>query len=299
MKNNFTIIPTLHAEHLARRFTPEEGISVVYIEPNKEGKRFFPDSEVYVRLPEINVEERIVVLHTGAPDPNGGIIELEMVLSALIDLKCPNIEVFFTYFPYGMQDNPKHFGETNAAENLIRKLVNYYGVKRIYVLDGHFWGQAWLSKYPVENISALPLLKEAALKDYSSAIFLAPDEGSQRRMMLHGTKKNRKNSFEIEIVHDDNFISIIKDQIVGVADDLVETGGTSAKFAELCLKNGANDVIALITHGLLEKGVSRLKEAYSKVYFTNSIEDRDANIDVSDLIFQKIKKGATESSEIS
>ena len=289
MRDNLTIIPTLHSEHLARRFVAERGTSIVYLEPNKEGSRIFPDGEIYVRLPEVELGERVVVLHAGAPDPNGGLVELELLLRVLMDLGHKNVEVFFSYFPYGMQDNPKHFGEANAAENLIQKLVNYYGVKKICVLDGHFWGQSWLSKYPVENVSALPILKEAALKDYPSAIFLAPDEGSQRRMMLHGTKKNRKNSFEIEIIHEDNFIAIIKDQIVGVADDLVETGGTSAKFADLCLKNGAKDVIALITHGLLEKGVQRLKTAYSKVYFTNSIENNSEGLDVSDLILRQIK----------
>ena len=260
----------------------------IYLEGNKEGKRFFPDGEIYVKLPKIGSNKKVIVLHAGAPDPNGGIVELEMLLNILKDGGVNNVEIFFTYFPYGMQDNPKHRGETNAAQNLIHKLVNYYKVKKIYVLDGHFFGQSWLEKYPVKNISALPLLKDVTLKDYPSAIFLAPDQGSQRRLGLQGTTKTRTNSFDVDIMHDELFVSAVKNQVVAVADDLVETGGTAIKFAEVCRKVGAKDVIALISHGLLDSGVKRLKEVYSKVYLTNSIECPDGNIDVSGLILDEL-----------
>jgi len=288
MSDILTIIPTLHADRLAGLMPMPNGGEIVFLEGNREGKRFFPDGEVYVKLPKTGLNERIVILHAGAPDPNAGIVELEMLLCMLAELGHKNIEIFFSYFPYGMQDNPKHTGETNAAENLIKKLVNYYHVKLIYTLDAHFFGQSWFGKYPIKNISASPILKEEALKNYPSAVFLAPDQGSQRRMMLQGVTKKRINSFEIDIVHDENFISVVKDQVVGVIDDLVETGGTAVKFAELCKKVGAKDVIALITHGLLESGVQRLKKSYSKVYITNSIKCDGANIDVSSLILNEI-----------
>ena len=286
--DNFTLIPTQYAEHLTKKMTVPNGSEIVYLETNKDGKRFFPDGEIFVKLPKIELNKRVVVLHTGAPDPNGGIVELEILLSTLLRLGYKNIEVFFSYFPYGMQDNPKSAGEASAAEDLVHKLTNHYKVKCIYVIDAHFFGQPWLDKYPVKNISALSLLKEAALRDYPEVVFLAPDEGSQRRMMLQGTKKKRKNSFEIDIIHDENFILIIKDQIVAVADDLVETGGTAAKFADVCRNFGAKDAIALITHGLLDSGIQRLKQSYSKLYLTNSIDRPDANIDLTDLILKEI-----------
>lgn len=291
MDDFLTLIPTLHAEHLARRMSVVKGREIIYLETNKDGERVFPDGEVYVKLPKVKLSKKVVVLHAGAPEPNAGIVELELLLRILIDLGHKNIEVFFSYFPYGMQDNPKHEGETNAAQNLIHKFVGYYKVKKIYVLDAHFFGQPWLEKYPVKNVSALPLLKEAAIKDYPSAIFLAPDQGSQRRLALQGTTKNRTNSFEVDILHDESFVSAVKDQVVAVVDDLVETGGTAVKFAEVCRNIGAKDVIALVTHGLLYSGVERLKQVYSKVYLTNSIKNPDGNIDVSNLILDELLSG--------
>ena len=288
MPNELTIIPTLRAEHLAKLMSAPKYSEIVYLEGNKEGKRFFPDGEIYAKLSKTELGKRIVILHAGAPDPNAGIVELEMLLRILTDLGYKNVEIFFSYFPYGMQDNPKHPGETNAAENLIQKLVNFYSVKQISVLDAHFFGQPWFEKYPIKNIDASHLLKEAALKDYPSAVFLAPDQGSQRRTMLQGATKKRINSFEIDMTHDEKFISTVKNQTIGVMDDLVETGGTVVKFAELCQKIGAKDLIALVTHGLLDMGIQRLKKTYSKTYLTNSIDQAEANIDVSALILNKI-----------
>lgn len=288
MSNELTIIPTLHAEHLARLMLVPKDSEIVFLEGNKEGKRFFPDGEIFVKLPKTKLHKRVVVLHAGAPNPNAGIVELEMLLCVLQNLGYKNTEIFFSYFPYGMQDSPKHPEETNAAENLIKKLIGFYCIRQIYVLDAHFFGQPWVEKYPIKNISAASILKNAALNDYPSAVFLAPDQGSQRRMMLEGTTKRRINSFEIDIMNDENFIAAVKNQTVGVIDDLVETGGTAVKFAELCQTIGARDLIAIVTHGLLPSGVQRLKKAYSKTYLTNSIEHADANIDVSALILHEI-----------
>ena len=68
--------------------------------------------------------KRVIVLHSGAPKPNEGLTELELILQILRDNQIKP-EVFFTYFPYGMQDKVFERGETNVAENLVEKLINY------------------------------------------------------------------------------------------------------------------------------------------------------------------------------
>ena len=284
-----TIIPTIKAEHLVELMKLPKNYSVMLPLGNKEGQRFFPDSEVYVRLPDSvsNIDGRVVVIHSGQSDPNKGLVELQMILSVLRKTKA-QVEVFFTYFPYSMQDHAFNPGETNAAEDLVSKLCDYYKVKRIYTLDAHFFGKGWVEKYPVINISAVELLKKHALKKYPKAIFMAPDAGSKRRANLCGTEKKRKNSFEVNIECDESFKKAVKGKVVGAVDDLVETGGTISKFADLCRLHGAKDVIALITHGVLISGIKRLETAYKSVYITNSIKRDDANVDVSKLILDTI-----------
>ena len=112
------IIPTSKAEHLIRK---SRSLRFVLPLKNNEGSRVFPDKEIYVRLPETG-KKRVIVLHSGAPDPNEGLIELELVLQILKDRQI-RPEVFFSYFPYGQQDAVFLKGETNAAEGIMKKLV--------------------------------------------------------------------------------------------------------------------------------------------------------------------------------
>jgi ribose-phosphate pyrophosphokinase len=286
------IIPTIRAEHIAHKmeFGKRSNWKVVYPLGNKEGQRFFPGDEVYVRLPEevLRSRGRIVILHSGAPDPNGGLAELEMILNVLRRANL-SVEIFFANFPYARQDHAFHLGETNAVKDLLDKLVHHYNVKHIYVLDAHFAGHNWVSNYPLTLVSALSLLKKAAEKDFPGVEYMAPDAGGQRRANLKGTTKERTDSFNTTIHTDQNFAVSVKGKIVGAVDDLVSTGGTLAGFATACRESGAKGVIALLTHGVLVEGIKRLISVFSKLYLTNSIARDDANVDVSGLILQTIK----------
>jgi ribose-phosphate pyrophosphokinase len=231
--------------------------------------------------------KRVIVLHSGAPRPNEGLIELELILQILRDNQIEP-EVFFTYFPYGMQDRIFEKGETNVAENLVEKLINYYRVKKIYIIDPHFGGRKWVKKYPIVSISAAPLLIEKVKKDFGEDIlFLSPDKGGQRRTKIFGFKKERWNSFSIKIFSPK---INLKGKTVAVIDDMIKTGSTLLKFHEMVKKLGAKKIIALITHGVIPEGVLKIKRKYLKLYLTNTIMQKEANIDITNLILKNISK---------
>jgi ribose-phosphate pyrophosphokinase len=284
------IIPTSTVEYLAKNILARtKNFEVVFPDLSRDGKRYFPDGEVYVKIPNLNKirNKRVIVLHSGAPKPNKGLVELELILQILRD-NSVRPEIFFTYFPYGMQDKVFEKGETNVAENLIEKLVNYYKVKKIYVIDPHFGGRKWIKKYPIISISAVPLLIERAKRDFGENIlFLSPDIGGQRRTGISGMKKERLTSFKVKIFSPR---LNLKGKIVAVVDDMIKSGGTLLKFYEIAKKSGAKKVIALITHGVLSSGISKIKKKYSKLYLTNTIKQKESNIDITDLIIETISK---------
>ena len=284
---DIVIIPTLKVKHLTGILAKKFKILLPGL--NKNGGSYFPNGEVYVRIPKIAriKNKRVIVLHSGAPEPNKGLIELELILQILKDNKIKP-EIFFTYFPYGMQDKIFEKGETNVAESLVEKLTNYYEVKKIYTIDAHFGGRKWVKKYPIINISAVPLLIEKAKKDFGEdVLFLSPDIGGERRTKILGFKKKRLSSFNVEI-----FSSRLnlKGKIVAVVDDVIKTGGTLLKFYKIAKKSGANKVIALATHGVLRDGISKIKKKYSKLYLTNTIKQKESNIDITELILKNISK---------
>jgi len=284
------IIPTSQTEYLAKKIqkkTKETG--VIFPNLDKRKRRHFPDGEIYMKILKAGRirDGQVIVLHSGASRPNEGLIELELVLQILRDYKI-NPEVFFTYFPYGTQDKVFEKGETNVAENLIEKLIKYYKVRRIYIIDPHFGGRKWVKKYPITSLSAIPLLIKEAKKNYGENIlFLSPDTGGKRRTGILGIKKERLTSFNVRMLSPTlNF----KGRVVGVIDDMIKTGGTLLKFQKIAKNGEAQKVIALVTHGVIPSGVLKIKKKYSKLYLTNTIRQKWANVDITNLILKAIAK---------
>jgi len=286
------LIPTTQAAHLVKKKGAAGKHLVVHPGFNREGKRYFPDGEVYAKIPEARrlKGKRVLVLHSGAPKPNEGLVELELILQILRDSKASWVEVLFSYFPYGMQDGIFDKGETNVAENLIEKLVHYYRVKRIYLVDPHFKGRGWTKKYPLSYLSSLPLLLQAARTDYGNDfLLLSPDKGGKRRTGIAGANKKRKNSYEVEMESPKELQRAMKGRTVAVVDDLLKTGGTLMKTYEECTRYGAKQVLALVSHGVLSSGISRAKQKYAKLYLTNTIKRKEANVDITPLILQTLQ----------
>ena len=264
MKN--FIIPTSQTEELARNILKiAKNFEVIFPDLSKDGKRYFPDGEIYMRILKAKKlsGKRVIVLYSGAPKPNEGLTELELILQILRDNNIKP-EVFFTYFPYGMQDKVFKKGETNVAENLAERLINYYKVKKIYIIDPHFGGRKWVRKYPIISTSAIPSLIKKAKEDFGENIlFLSPDKGGQRRTKISGLRKKRYDSFSVKILSPKINLN---GEIVAVIDDMIKTGGTLLKFAEFAEQSGAKKILALITHGVIPDGISKIKKKYSKLY---------------------------------
>lgn len=284
------VIFTSTAEHLLKNFKKKaKNFEFIVPEKNKEEERFFPDGEIYMRLRSIRKlkGKRVIVLHSGAPNPNDGLIELKLILQILKDHGIKP-ELFLTYFSYGQQDRAFELGETNVAESLIKKFINYYGVKKIYIIDPHFGKMEWVKKYPIISISAVQILLDKARQDFGENIlFLSPDKGGKRRTGISGFKKKRINSYQVETFSAN---INVKGKTIGVIDDLLETGGTLSRFCEVVIKSGAKEAAALITHGVLSSGIKRIKNKYSKVYMTNTINKKEANVDITDLIINALSR---------
>ncbi|MSU55900.1 MAG: ribose-phosphate diphosphokinase [Candidatus Taylorbacteria bacterium] len=279
------LILTTSAQHFRVYFENRKEFRLVPLGKNKDGKNAFPDGEVFVKLPDLPKEGRFVVLHSGAPNPNDGLLELEIILSILKREGKRDVEVFFSYVPYSMQDKLHGAGETITAEDILRKLVSYYGVKKIFAIDPHFHDGAWLSGLPFQSVSAHETLLSAVRKEYPDAVFVAPDMGHTKRTKgLQGVQKTRVDSYTVHLAEDEALFGSLRGKAVAVVDDLVETGGTMIRFEEACKKYGPKEMVAVVTHGLLPEGVARLQKNYSKLFLSNSIAEPASTIDVAPLI---------------
>ena len=281
------IIPTSFAKHIGEKLS--KNFSVVWPKKNRDGKIKFPDGESYAALPKLDKKERYTVIHTGMPNPNDGLMELKIILGILKNNQIPNVEVCFTYFPYGMQDAVFDPGEQNVAEGLIKEFFEYFKVKRIHVIDAHFSSKKWINQYPVYNIPAFEPMKREVLKKYPDILFLVPDLGCQKRTRLQGTEKKRLNSYLVEIKDNTGLKKLVNNRAIGVVDDIIETGGTMERFALECQKLECKKLVAVITHGVLKKGIDRIKKNYQDLFLTNSISRQESNIDITPSLIKYLK----------
>jgi len=292
VKSAVNLIVTDFASHLGKKIAHNSNFNVLFVEKNHEEERYFPDGEIYVRLALEKLSGRTVILHAGGPKPNEGLIELEIILSIL---KKTNItpEIFFSYFPYAMQDKVFRYGETDFVFNALEKFLRFYKARKISIIDPHFVIPKNLSL--VEGISVTNLLIQAAKKDFPDIIFLAPDRGSALRTGLLYLKKKRLDSYRVEFEIDDALKAKIKGKTVAIVDDILETGGTLLKIHEHLKAAGAKKIVAIVTHAVLKEGIEKVRAKFNKLYYTNSVDQSGAAVDISGLIAANIvnlrKKG--------
>jgi ribose-phosphate pyrophosphokinase len=115
--------------------------------------------------------------------------------------------------------------------------------------------------------------------------------------------KRRERAGESEVM---NIIGDVEGRSCILVDDIVDSGGTLCNAAEALLKNGARDVYAYITHGVLSGGaVARIASSKLKqLVITDSILPTEAVkvagnirvVSIAPLIGEAIGRTAAESS---
>jgi len=279
------IIPTSPTIHLAKNM--EKKVKVLYLEGNKDGKRSFPDGELYTRVPveKIGPEENVVVLHSGQPNPNEGLVELYSVIYALEE-EAIRPKLFFSYFPYSRQDKVFKTGEPNMTRKLLEDLSEHS--EEIYIIDFHS-NEDWVEKLGIKKVSAVSLLKQRVEKTYGQLEYFSPDKGGEKRTDIKGAEKDRNGSRKVEIKLSREDKKRAKGKNAAVLDDIISTGKTMCNTYKELKSAGAKKIIAIATHGVLPEGIERVKNTYDDLILANTINRKEANVNVSPLILKEIR----------
>ena len=136
---------------------------------------------------------------------------------------------------------------------------------------------------PVDHLFALPLLAEYVQNrlDTSHVTVVAPDAGRVRvaerwtdrlgcPLAIIHKRRDPKVPNEVRMLE---VVGEVAGRTCIVVDDMIDTGGTITKAAESLMANGAAEVVAAATHGVLSgPAVDRLKNApISEVVLTNTL----------------------------
>jgi ribose-phosphate pyrophosphokinase len=251
----------------------------------------FANGEIFVRFEESVRGCDAFVLQSHATPINTWIMEQLLMVDALKRASAKRITVVMPFYPYARQDK-KHRGREPISARLIADLFQTAGADRLMSVDLHTAQIQGFFDGPVDHLFALPLLADHVEEKWGSQdlVVVSPDAGRVRV----AERWTDRLGCGLAIIHkrrDPNVPNEVKvGEVVGavegktciLVDDMIDTGGTITKAADLLFENGAADVVVTATHGVLSgPAVDRLKNSrISEVVITNTLPiDSDRRFD--------------------
>ena len=275
--------------------------------------RRFADMEIFVEIQEnVRGQDTFIVQSTSFP-ANDHLMEVLIMADALRRSSARRITAVIPYFGYSRQDR-KPGPRTPISAKLVANLITHAGANRVMTLDLHAGQIQGFFDIPTDNLYASPLMVRDIKErfDLANVMVVSPDVGGVVRARglskrinapLAIIDKRRERAGESEVM---NVIGDCAGYTCILIDDIVDSGGTLVNAADALLANGAKDVYAYITHGVLSGGAaariagSRLKE----LVITDSILPTEAvskapnirTLSIAGLIGEAIGRTAAEES---
>jgi ribose-phosphate pyrophosphokinase len=271
------------AKSIARRMSMHRGMSVNLVDARVER---FNDQEIFVEVYEnVRGEDMYIIQPTSNP-ANDNLMELLIMTDALRRSSADRITAVIPYFGYARQDR-RAKARTPISAKLVANLIAQAGVDRVLTLDLHAAQIQGFFDIPVDNLYASPIFALDIEHNFngqmSDIMVVSPDVGGVARARelakrigapLAIVDKRREKAGEIAEM---TVIGNVAGKKCIMIDDIADTAGTLCKAAALLMENGATEVHAYITHGVLSNGaVDRVAKSVMKsLVITDSIEPTD------------------------
>jgi ribose-phosphate pyrophosphokinase len=242
----------------------------------------FPDGERRVRVEERIVDEQAVIIQSTSTPGDQNYMELFFIADAVQRSGAGSTAAVVPYLGYQRQDHVFRSGEAVSLEVVV-KTLEAVGINWLIAFDLHSVKIPEVFKIPVTHLSALPLFAEVIRSRgwlSSDTVLVSPDMGGIRRIkilsdLLGGmpyaaVEKDRDlSSGEVEAVDVDGEV---KRRAI-IVDDMISSGSTMVKAAELLREKGVEEIYVFATHAVFSTEASRLLQdsLIADVYVTDTV----------------------------
>lgn len=268
------------ANAITRRMSLHQGARVNLVEARVER---FNDQEIFVEIYEnVRGEDMFIVQPTSNP-ANDNLMELLIIADTLRRSSAARITAVIPYFGYARQDR-RSKARTPISAKLVANIIARSGIERVLTLDLHAAQIQGFFDIPVDNLYATPIfaldIKHHFKDCLDDVMVVSPDVGGVGRARelakritapLAIIDKRRENPGEVAEMH---VIGDVTGKCCIIIDDICDTAGTLVKAAETLMKQGAKEVHAYITHGVMSPpAVERIEASSMKtLVLTDSIQ---------------------------
>ena len=276
--------------------------------------RRFADEEIFVEINEnVRGEDVFVVQSTSYP-ANDNLMELLICIDALKRSSARRITAVLPYFGYARQDR-KPGPRTPISAKLVANLITVAGANRVLSVDLHAGQIQGFFDIPTDNLYAAPVMSADIQARFANRdlMVVSPDVGGVVRARslakrlnnapLAIVDKRREKAGESEVM---NIIGDVDGRTCILVDDIVDSAGTLCNAAAALKQEGATEVFAYCTHGVLSGAAAArvAKSELSELVVTDTIwsgepdpmDGRVRRLTVAPLLGEAIRRIADESS---
>jgi ribose-phosphate pyrophosphokinase len=222
--------------------------------------RDFANGETFIKSNESVRGSDAFVIQSFTTPINQWIMETLILIDSLKRASAKRITVVAPFYPYARQDK-KHRGREPISARLMADLFKTAGADRLMAVDLHTAQIQGFFDGPVDHLFAMPLLAGYTRERYGheDVVVVSPDTG---RVRMAEQWADALGGRDIAFVHKSRSIDtaneVVANRVVGdvagrcclLIDDMIDTGGSAVKAADLLFAEGATDVVIAATHGV-------------------------------------------------
>jgi ribose-phosphate pyrophosphokinase len=233
----------------------------------------FSDGEISVNTYETVRGCDIFVVQSTCTPVNDNLMELLIMIDSFRRASAGRITAVIPYYGYARQDRKAKARDPITAK-LVADLIAAAGADRVLTMDMHALQIQGFFNIPVDHMLGMPTLVEY----YRDSNFLdddivvvSPDLGSVSRARAFAEQvnaplaivdKRRPKANMSEIM---NLIGEVKGKRAILFDDMIDTAGTVVNSAAALIEQGASEVYACCTHGVLSgPAIERIENSLLK-----------------------------------
>jgi ribose-phosphate pyrophosphokinase len=248
--------------------------------------RDFANGETFIKSNESVRGSDAFVIQSFTTPINQWMMESLILVDSLKRASAKRITVVAPFYPYARQDK-KHRGREPISARLVADLFKTAGANRLMAVDLHTAQIQGFFDGPVDHLFALPLLADYVIDKYGDRdlVVVSPDTGRVRTAEQWADELGgRAIAFVHKTRNIDAANEVVANRVVGdvegrcclLIDDMIDTGSSVAKAADLLFASGATDVVVAATHGIFSPPATDLlkNSRITEVVVTNTLPVR-------------------------